>query len=391
MKRIIIIGGGASGLMAAIKASETAKGNVEVIIIEKNSKVGKKILISGNGKCNFTNLKADKNYYNNPTFAGSILEQFNVKDTLKFFEDKALYYEADEEMRVYPYSYNANTLLDILLRECEDHNIKIITDTVVKGITKNKDKFVIKCQDKDITGDIVICSIGGKIGSGKIEDNYDILRDFNLRITRLSPALVPLYTPKKQVSGLSGIRVRADVSLIIDNQIIHRESGEVLFKEEGLSGISIFNSSLFYVRNKDNKECYISLDLMPKFSEAEIIDKFNKLQLAIDDFLNGIFSRRISDKIIKDSINIEIENIVKTIKNMQFTIVGTYDYTNAQITSGGIDIREINSRTLEVLKVPNLYLTGELIDIDGECGGFNLQWAWSSGAVAGNNAGNKCK
>jgi len=382
MRTIAVIGGGASGLFAAIFAA----GNPDnkVIIIEKNAKLGKKILVTGNGRCNFTNLDIKPSCYNRPEFAKKILNAFSLQDTLRFFEERGLMYASDEEGRVYPRSYNAETVLDILVRELKKPNIEVLINTEVTALEKQREQFIIKCIDREITSDALIVTAGGRVGFNKVEDNFRILRNFDLKITDLCPALVPLKTSKSDVKGLSGIRVKAEVTLLKGGKALFSERGEVLFKDEGLSGIAVFNASLVYQRNK-GEEMSISLDLLPEMSIKDIISRFKSLNLPSEQFLNGIFNPKISLSILRKSKSEEIEKIAKIIKNFNFAVTGTYGFESAQITSGGIDVSEVYD-TLQSKKYKNLYFAGEILDIDGMCGGYNLQWAWSSGAVAGLNA-----
>ncbi len=385
IKTIAIIGGGASGLMAAIQAAKN-KDN-KVIIIEKNNRLGRKVLASGNGRCNFTNLNAAPYHYNNPEFAGEVLSNFTVINTLDFFESRGLMYTSDEQGRTYPISYNANTVLDILMNETAKLNIEIRLNSKVTEIEKLRDKFIIKCEDEEISADRVVFTVGSNAGLTKRDDISGILKNTGHKIIAGTPALTPLKTVKSEVRELSGIRIKAKISLNSDKKTIYEEAGEVLFKDEGISGIAIFNASLFYQREEIKEGLFISLNLLPEYDKNALKERFNTLNLPVDQFLYGIFNRKIADKILTDSGRRHVDNIIEIIKDMRFTVTGTYGLGNAQIAIGGISTEQVSAHSLESQLIHGLYFAGEALDIDGECGGYNLQWAWSSGAVAGKSAG----
>lgn len=382
MKTIAIVGAGASGLMAAIFAANNQDN--KVIVFEKTSKAGRKILASGNGRCNFSNINANPKHYNKPEFVSEVLTQFGVKETLQFFNKLGLLEAVDEEGRIYPYSYNSSTVLNLLLNECSRLNVEIRLNSKIDSIIEKGGRYHLLSNGLTTDADRVIITAGSKAGINSEDDIYSIVKQFKHHITPLSPALSPLYTDKRLVVSLAGIRVKGKVSLLCEGRTVHSEDGEILFKKDGLSGIAVFNLSLFYARKGSGSKYSLSLDLMPNLTEKDIIDRFNKLNIPIEQFLDGIFNPMIGNKLVKDSGH-DINRIAKSIKNMVFPIKGVYGYPDAQITIGGVDTKEISPITLESKLHKGLYFAGEIMDIDGECGGYNLQWAWSSGAIAGLN------
>ncbi|MGI6702357.1 MAG: aminoacetone oxidase family FAD-binding enzyme [Christensenellales bacterium] len=376
MGRIAIIGGGAAGLMAAVFA---AKSDNEVVILEKNPRFGRKILASGNGRCNFTNINASYPYYNHPDFIERALNKFGVRKTLDFFENSGLMYVVDDEGRAYPRSYSSSTVLNLLLNELNKPNVTLMPDKEVTGISIKGEKFALSCGG-EIQADRVIITVGSRAGL-KSGDTAGIVRDLGIRVTPLYPALAPLITSKEVVKGLSGIRVKGRISLINNGVTVYSETGELLFKDDGLSGIAVFNASLFMRRLKGVFE--ISIDLLPEMSKESIKQRFNALKLPVKRFLDGIFLSKISDKIIMQASSSSIDDIAGAVKDLRFTVLDTYGFDSAQVCHGGVDISEINPETMESKRIKGLYFAGEIIDIDGECGGYNLQWAWTSGAIAG--------
>jgi predicted Rossmann fold flavoprotein len=384
MKTIAIIGGGASGLMAAIQAARQ-DSEVKVKIIERYSKAGRKILGSGNGRCNFTNLNATPDKYNNPHFVEKTMSHFGLQDTFNFFNELGMMYVTDEEGRTYPRSLTAETLLDILLQECVKLNIEIILNERAHSIIKKKEHFEIVLNERTLLTDKVIIAVGSAAGLKNPVDNGNLLLSLGHTTESDIPALVPLKTLPSAVKGLSGIRVKGRVKLLKNGRKLYEEDGEILFKSEGLSGIAIFEASLFYAREGGGEGYKISLDLVPEMEEIEIKERYNHLGIDLKRFLAGILPYEIALKILKDSDG-KVDLAIKTIKGMSFEVLGPYDFPDAQIAVGGVKLSDVNPKTLESKIVKGLFFAGEALNIDGECGGYNLQWAWSSGAVAGRSS-----
>lgn len=396
--RIAVIGGGASGLIAAIAAAEDSDN--QITVYESGDRVGRKILATGNGRCNMTNINADvENYHGkNPKFILGAKNKFWVNETLEFFSDLGIEVNVEEDGKVYPYSNQASAVLDVLRFKIDElDNIKIINSFEVKSVSKTKECFNIVSYDgRKEKADKIIVATGGKaapnLGSKGV--GYEILKSFGHKITSLSPSLVQIKTETDVVKKLKGIKLDSEVTLG-DNS----EFGEVLFTEYGLSGPAVFSLSS---RLGDNK--VISLDIMSKYSYEQLYERILQRialrpKITLENFFVGMFNKRVGQALVK-SVGIEplsryaltlnekeISRICSAIKKWDFKVTGTMSWNNAQVTKGGAVTGEFNPNTMESKLVNGLFASGEVLDIDGDCGGYNLQWAWSSGYLAGVNAG----
>lgn len=396
--RIAVIGGGASGLIAAIAAAEDSDN--QITVYESGDRVGRKILATGNGRCNMTNINADvENYHGkNPKFILGAKNKFWVNETLEFFSGLGIEVNVEEDGKVYPYSNQASAVLDVLRFKIDElDNIKIINSFEVKSVSKTKECFNIVSYDgRKEKADKIIVATGGKaapnLGSKGV--GYEILKSFGHKITSLSPSLVQIKTETDVVKKLKGIKLDAEVTLG-DNS----EFGEVLFTEYGLSGPAVFSLSS---RLGDNK--VISLDIMSKYSYEQLYERILQRialrpKITLENFFVGMFNKRVGQALVK-SVGIEplsryalmlnekeISRICSAIKKWDFKVTGTMSWNNAQVTKGGVVTGEFNPNTMESKLVNGLFASGEVLDIDGDCGGYNLQWAWSSGYLAGVNAG----
>lgn len=396
--RIAVIGGGASGLIAAIAAAEDSDN--QITVYESGDRVGRKILATGNGRCNMTNINADvENYHGkNPKFILGAKNKFWVNETLEFFSDLGIEVNVEEDGKVYPYSNQASAVLDVLRFKIDElDNIKIINSFEVKSVSKTKECFNIVSYDgRKEKADKIIVATGGKAAPnfGSKGVGYEILKSFGHKITSLSPSLVQIKTETDVVKKLKGIKLDAEVTLG-DNS----EFGEVLFTEYGLSGPAVFSLSS---RLGDNK--VISLDIMSKYSYEQLYERILQRivlrpKITLENFFVGMFNKRVGQALMK-SVGIEplsryalklnekeISRICSAIKKWDFKVTGTMSWNNAQVTKGGAVTGEFNPNTMESKLVNGLFASGEVLDIDGDCGGYNLQWAWSSGYLAGVNAG----
>ena len=398
--RIAVIGGGASGLIAAIAAAD-GKNN-RITVYESGDRVGRKILATGNGRCNMTNVNADvENYHGkNPKFILGAKNKFWVNETLEFFSDLGIEANIEEDGKVYPYSNQASAVLDVLRFKIDTlDNVEIINSFEVKSVSKSKDCFNIVSYDgRKETADKIIVATGGKaapnLGSKGV--GYEILKGFGHELTRLAPSLVQIKTETDVVKKLKGIKLDANVSLGD-----YSEYGEVLFTEYGLSGPAVFSLS-----SRLAEQRVISLDIIDKYSYEELYEKILRRieirpKITLENFFVGMFNKRVGQAILK-SVGVEplsryavtlsekeISHICAAIKKWDFRITGTMSWNNAQVTKGGAATSDFNPNTMESKLQKGLYAAGEVLDIDGDCGGYNLQWAWSSGYLAGVNAG-KC-
>lgn len=402
---IIVIGGGASGIIAAIAA---AKNGANVTVLERLNRIGKKILVTGNGRCNITNTDIDKKYYHthsNIDFSYP-LEKFGYEETIDFFEKLGMM-RLIEGTKVYPLSEQASSVLDILRMQLECLNVEVITDAKVVDIKKGKDGFILTTQDENTyRTDRVIVATGGMAAPSLGCDTvgYNILKRLGHNITPIYPTLVHMISLERYCKMMQGSKIKGEVSIFVENELIKKEYGEVLFTEDGLSGPPIFQLSRIAAKAKEDKrKCYIKLDLFPNISFEQIISLIYKRieqhpKKTVEQMFLGWINKRMIIAILKkariDAVTMpcenleyaQIEEIAKTIKDFEFKIDGTRGFKFAQATAGGVSLDEINLHTMESKKVKGLYVVGEVLDVDGDCGGYNLQWAWSTGYLAGQHA-----
>ncbi|NLC42699.1 MAG: NAD(P)/FAD-dependent oxidoreductase [Clostridiales bacterium] len=403
---VIIIGGGAAGMVAAISAK---RQGARVMILERNSRVGKKILATGNGRCNFTNIHADAECYSgkNSKFVYTPLASFSVEDTLGFFEKLGIQHKVEDGGKVYPKSDQASSILDVLLYELERSSIKVVCDAFVTKLSKKGNKFMLQTDDgKSYEGDRVILATGGKAmpSSGSDGNGLDLAAQLGHNITDLFPALVQLMLEGSYFKRIDGVKFVGTAEIIHNNKSIVQDRGDILFTNYGISGPPVLQISRIagelLSQNKKPQLKVVIMDDMDKEQVSDMIQK--RIQLAPEksiefSFVGWINKRLIPVVLLEAGINStkrpvsglslrEIESIARILTDWRFSIRGTKSWPSAQITAGGIDTRQINADTMESKLVEGLYIAGEIIDIDGLCGGFNLQWAWTSGYIAGQNS-----
>lgn len=381
---VAVIGGGASGIVAAIFAARCGK---KVCILEKNPRIGKKILATGNGRCNFTNINAKDTDYNSD-FVGSSLERFSPKSVIAFFEELGLLSKEEAEGRVYPLSGQATAVLDVLRLELSRLSVKEMVDFDVQKIEKTKDGFEIFSRNEKVKAEKVIVATGGKASpkTGSDGMGYELLKALGHHTTKLVPSLVQLKCEK----SVGGVRAYGRVT----TQSGKSDVGEIQFNNYGISGIPVFGIAKYVKKGEP-----VFLDLLPDYKEDEVVKILkNKPKQTMETYLIGILNKALAHFLLKecgisplskmsDTLkNDEIIKIAKKIKCWRFDVTGTMPWDNAQVTAGGIELSEVNPETMESKLIKNLYITGEVLDIDGPCGGYNLQWAWASGMVAGSEA-----
>ena len=366
MKRIALIGGGATNLLLAALLSNH---NVKVDIIEIRNRVGKKILETGNGKCNFSNAFITKFDYNNENFVEHIINN-NIQE---LFTSLGLLSYSDNEGRCYPFSDASNSVLDLLRSKYIDNpNFNELINSEAKQIIKKGPKYIVTVNDQKIEYDYIVLAIGSKVNNNSFKS-----LNLNLKTSKYYPSLCPIST---KITGLKGVRVKCLVKLKNNDKEIYQERGEVIFKDNALSGISIFNAS-FFINKYDIKNPIISLDLFPSLSIDELKSfLYTKINQSSSNFFIGITNKMLG-QYISNLLNIkgnilkkDIELIAETLKNLTFNVDGLVDAP--QVAKGGICTSEINSN-LELINYPNIYIGGEMIDIDGKCGGYNLHFAFS--------------
>ncbi len=402
--KLAIVGGGASGLAAAIEAGRTAP-EAEIVILERLDRVGKKILATGNGRCNYSNTNADiDNYYGRDRmFADYALKEFTVENTVNFFNQLGVFPKEEKNGRLYPFSLQASAVLDALRNECERLGVDILTGFCVKEAVKKDGGFVLSSADgRRISADRLIIAGGGCASASLGSDGsaFRLLKDFGHSITELAPALVQLKTRPEEVKSLKGIKLTGGVSLIHKHRIICEDYGEVLFTDYGVSGPPIFQLS---ARTAFIKNAVLSLDLMSEYSPKEVYDILENRReslshLTMESFFTGLLNKRIGNLIsrrigieklsygVGELTNRQLWAIASQIKDYRLEITGTNGFKNAQVTAGGALTSEFDGRTMQSRIVKGLYACGEVLDIYGGCGGYNLQWAWSSGRLAGRSA-----
>lgn len=410
--KIAVIGAGAAGMMAAVAAG-VAFPNGEVVLFEAKDRPGRKISASGNGRCNFSHRPIDPRYYHGDKLVREVYANHSPQDTLNNFEKWGLLH-IEEEGRLYPYSGTASSILDILTLEMNRLKIQTLYSTPIVKIRKHKKGFSLMTQEGiQYRATKVILTTGGKAAPQLgYEGGYALAEDLGHPCTPLIPGLVGLtcsnnVRKKKGLHNLDGLRVRADVAWKpledIRNAglepLIVRDKGEVLFRSYGLSGIVIFQMSRF------SGEGILSLDLFGNMNKSELMDllrerkeRFGHRSLA--DFFVGMFHSKIAKALLKESRfegadlerkvsalgTAEIERMADILKAWTFPVEGTTGWGQAQVTLGGLERNAFFPTDLQSRLHPGLYAAGEILDVDGPCGGFNLQWAWSSGWVAGSEA-----
>lgn len=405
-RHVIVVGGGASGMLAAISAR---KQGAKVTILERNPRVGKKILATGNGRCNFTNINTDMNCYDgvNPKFAYSALSQFDAYTAISFFETLGISHKVEDLGKVFPMSDQASSVLDVLLYELNNIDVNIVCNAQVKEIVPRNKKFEIRLVDgSKFRGDRVILATGGKAmpSSGSDGNGYELARELGHAVIDVFPGLVQLKLDGSFFKQIQGVKFVGACELLHNNRPIARDRGDILFTNYGISGPPILQISrkageLLQKGHEPIIKVTI-IDTMSKETLKNLLTmRFSSAPNKTIEFsLVGLINKRLIPVILKEAkvidirrpvahlSDIEQENILNILLDWRFKIRGTMGWQNAQVTAGGIDTREINPSTMESKLVEGLYFAGEIIDIDGLCGGFNLQWAWSSGFVAGQSA-----
>lgn len=390
-KQIVIIGAGASGLMAAIMA---ARNGAAVTILEQNEKPGKKICATGNGKCNFTNLVMPEDAYRgmHPEFARDALAQFPVENTVEFFKELGIY-PLNKNGYLYPRSNQAQSVVDVLCMEAASLGVKIKTNEQAVSIERNpgeqnEKKFTVLTKGWHYDADAVVLANGSKASSiaGSDGSGYELAKKLGHRIIPVYPALTALKCRGTAFKTWAGVRTEGKISLFLDGKFRKSEQGELQLTEYGISGIPVFQLSTYAIRAaKEGQQVQVKVDFLPELSEEEteklLYDRQkncpykNKKEL-----LTGLFPEKLNKVLYAQ------KHLIPAIKEFSLEVMDGLAFSQAQVCSGGVDTQQVNPHTMESLLCPGIYLTGELLDIDGTCGGYNLQWAWSSGAVAGIHA-----
>lgn len=399
MKHIVIIGGGAAGLIAAIHAK---RKNNRVTILEKNSVCGKKILATGNGKCNYWNEEQSIDHYHssNQAILSKIITEDCKKEVLSFFNQLGIYPKIRNGY-YYPASNQALTIRDALVAEAIRIGVVIKNNYSVTKIRKEQNLFKIYSLEEDITADKIIIATGSKASSKTGSDGfgYKLLKDLGHQVLKPQPALVQVKTSGKYLKSWSGVRADAKVSLYIDNKLIKEEQGEIQLTDYGISGICVFNISRYIPIALENKQnVQVKINFLPfitenaqKFLDNYFQDKpIRPLELELSGFLNQkLITTILTETSLKTNTSYQKLSkqakkvLVNALTNFTVIVTATNSFEQAQVCSGGVPLTEIIPETMESTIIKDLYIAGELLDVDGDCGGYNLGFAWMSGIKAG--------
>lgn len=383
--RVAVVGGGAAGLVAAIAA---ARAGAHVTLLEGGSRVGRKILASGNGRCNLSNLAATPDAYNNPAFVSPVLTAFTCESIRSFFGELGVLTYADDEGRIYPVTGAANSVLDVLRLECAHLEVE------------EKCGFEVAHAQQDSSGTFALFSPPGVrveadalvVATG---GGTPLLAGLGHTHTPYSPALVPLVTDPEPIRGLSGVRARCRASLIdAAGHTVAAERGELLFRDYGVSGIMVLDLSRAYAEGST-----LSIDFFPDIDQPgmELLLTERRDTLGwrtASRFFDGMLQTRIGQSVLRvagvpqdlPASALDVVQLAAIVKGFRLRVTGLGDPAQAQVTRGGASVEEFDSATLVSRLMPGVYAAGEVLDVDGRCGGFNLHWAWASGIVAGRGA-----
>ena len=388
-------------MAAAIEAS-TNKNN-EIILFERHARVGRKLQATGNGRCNLSNVHAQLlNYHGqNPEFVKNAFQQFGVENTLKWFADLGLFTVTEDSGRVYPYSDQANSVVDVLRFGLDQSNVCVSTATEIQKVKRQDNGFLLDYGEGTVLCDRLIVACGGLAGTklGGSMAGYKILTKLGHKCSRLRPALVQIKSDWPEVVSLKGVRTNCNIKILKDEELFSQSSGELQFTEYGLSGPVIFEVSRDVCAEPGNWTAEI--DFLPHVSSQQLYQELLRRKqtcLPQSEILTGILHNRLG-RVLTQMVGVGgtslvcnvhdelLRQICTCVKSFRISLTEPLGMENAQVTAGGILTEQFNSATLESKIVPGLFACGEVLDIDGDCGGYNLQWAWSSGRLAGMSAG----
>ncbi len=402
-RQVLIIGAGASGLMAAIHA---ARAGALVTLLEHKEQAGKKILSTGNGRCNLTNLDQREEYYrcSQKGFPQSVLTRFTVEDTLDFFEGLGIVPKSRNGY-IYPNSDQASSVLEALLLETNGLGVKILYECRVHKIEKREGRFCVSSSQGEYLADALILAAGSKAApvTGSDGSGYELAAALGHKVITPLPALVQLRCREPYYRQLAGVRTEARLSLFADQTFLAGERGELQLTDYGISGIPTFQVSRYACAALHRKQkVTVTIDFLPHMSEKEAEEFLGRRRQSLGErtcgqWMNGLLNRKLSLVLLKlsgiekdEKINglspRQWDRLLRQITAYETTVIAANPFENAQVCCGGVDTRQIYEGTLESRLVRDLYFCGEILDVDGCCGGYNLQWAWSSGAAAGTSA-----
>ena len=398
MTDIVIIGGGAAGLAAAVTAAREAPG-ATVTVLERDARVGKKLLVTGNGRCNLTNRSGlQGRYAGDEAFARAAFARFGVDDTLALMEDLGVNCVTLEEGKVYPRSLQAGSVADQLRLAAQEAGAALVTDQTVTRLAPDQGGWQIVTQTGTLSARRVLVATGGKAGVGRYSGptGYDLLQALGHTVTPLFPAIVQLTTETAPIKPLTGIKTQGVMTLRTLTGT-RREAGEILFTEYGLSGPPVLQVSRLLGPGGTGRA---TLDLLPDLTEEAVAAEIDRRRNVFgnrpcEDLLLGFMNKRLGQTVIKRAgieklsrpvgtlTGAETAAIARTAKGFELAVTGTRGFGAAQVTAGGVNTEDFDPATMESKRAPGLYAAGEVLNVTGDCGGFNLQWAWTSGVLAG--------
>ena len=396
-----IIGGGAAGMAAALAAAENREN--QVVLMERQARVGRKLQATGNGRCNLSNLHAEHQGYHGEDnhFSDYAIAQFPPQKTLAWFRELGLFTVTEASGKVYPYSDQANSVVDVLRFALEQPNIIQKLGFEVEKVKKTDSGFRVEASEETVLCDRLIIACGGLAGTklGGTMSGYKLLRSLGHKCTKLRPTLVQLKSAWGSIGALKGVRANCHVGIYHNDRLFAESTGELQFTEYGLSGPVIFEVSRDVCQEKGN--WLANLDFLPGFSREELLEALmrrKQTNLPAAEVLTGILHNRLGrmltqavgisgNRLISELSDYELQEIIRVVKSFDVALTEPMGMDSAQVTAGGIRTEDFYAQTMESRLVPGLYACGEVLDVDGDCGGYNLQWAWSSGRLAGLNAG----
>ncbi len=402
---LAIVGGGAAGLCAAVSAVG-GNSSLAVALLERQPRVGRKLLATGNGRCNFTNLNLSlENYYGaDKSLATPVLRSHTPEDNIAFFQTLGIYPRFESQGRVYPYSGQAGAVVDALRLAAAQGGVDLQTETEVTAIKKAEPGYILLTSQGEIACRKLLLAAGGQAspGLGGSDKGYKLCRALGHTVSDLAPALVQLQTENSLTKAWQGLRFQGAAALCRGSQVLAQAQGEILFTEYGLSGIAALSLSCA-LPGQAETGLTVNLDFSPELSEEDMRQLLLRRReelgyLTLENYLTGLLNKKIGQLILKRVLGRQLsypvsqlsaEDIAKAaqaLKNLPLALVGHNGWRNAQVTAGGVSLREINTATMESKLCPGLYLAGEILSLHGDCGGYNLHWAWSGGRLAAESA-----
>lgn len=401
---VIVIGGGASGMVAALTAAE--KNRNSVVLLERQARTGRKLMATGNGRCNLTNMDAAPGNYHGAdvAFMAPAMAAFTPADTLAFFRGLGLLTVTEAGGRVYPLSNSANSVADVLRYALERAGVSVLAGRSARAVRRAGGGFSVVTDEGELAADAVIVAAGGAAGEklGGVKDGYELLKSLGHARTALFPSLVQITTESAYPRALKGIKADARLTLKSGETVIAESTGEILFTDTGISGPAAFDISRAVSAAGDRKPVLV-IDLLRDYPEGVVFSLLAARRAALPglpagELLTGALHNRLGRMVVKSAgldgakplsalSDGELRGAASACKAFALPVRGTEGFQNAQVTAGGIKTSEFDPETLMSRIVPNLFACGEVLDIDGDCGGYNLQWAWASGRLAGRLGG----